>query len=278
MWTRRRKIYNFRVMLQILCRQMTAQKKFLFSCGIVELTAVFLNLKATYMKYKLGYGVIPCKADYFVWENGLYAKLFYIIPIMLLLFMKDSKAVEGEQYLIRKYRRKGIWYEMVIRVAVISVLSAAFQMVCVLLYAMLDSADNMNWEQKRSVFWLLTDGKVCGQGTVGYGQVILYFFILESFTCFITGIIYLLCDIFSGNRILSWFICLSMIIVDQGADIPIFLYGRISLDYYNWLNSNFNRLVVVSGLIGGIGIVLGKYLIERKEYYGDKSFSETFKV
>lgn len=255
-------------MFRILSSQIANQKKFWIFCGFVELIAIFLNLTATYKKYIVGYGMIPCKADYFVWENGLYAKLFYIVPIMLLLFMKNSKAIEGEQLLIRKHKRRAIWYEMVFRTVVISVILTLFHMICVLLYAMLNSVDNINWDQKRSVFWFLTGGKICEQGAVSYLQVILYFFVLENLTCFITGIIYLLCDVCFKKRIYAWFICLGMILVDQGTGVPIFLYGKVSLDYSNWLKQDFIRMAMVSGLMGIAGIVLGKYLIERKEYYG----------
>lgn len=268
MWICERKVYNLKVMFRILSSQVTAQKKCWIFCGIVELIAVFLNLTAIYKNYSIGYNVIPCKADFFVWENGLYAKLFYIVPVMLILFMKSNKAVAGEQFLIRKYKRRAVWDEMVFRILVISLMLTIFHMACVFLYTILNSADNMNWNQERSVFWILTDGKVCEQNSISYMQVIICFFVFESITSFITGIIYLLCDVWFGKSILAWFICLGMILVEQVIGIPTFLYGKISLDYSNWLKQDFIRMAITGGTLGVTGVIFGRYLIGRKEYYG----------
>lgn len=268
MWISKRKVCKYRVMFRILNRQISAQKKFWIFCGIAELTAVFLNLTANYRQYTVGYGVFPCRADYFVWENGLYAKLFYIVPISLLLFMKSSRGMEGEQLLIRKDTRKAVWYEMIFRTAVVSLVLALFHTVCVLLYTVVNPAENVNWNRKRSVFWLLTEGNVCEQGTVRYVQVVLAFFVLESLTCFLTGILYLLCTVSFKNQVWGWLLCLVMILVEPGSGKAVFFYGRISLDYANWLKPHFTGMTLIGCVEAAAGILLGKYLIERKEYYG----------
>lgn len=264
----RRNIFKVsKILREMLLQNSSIVKKWIV-CGIIQLIGTFFYLYRLDQTFAKEYGLSICKADFFVWMDELTGKLLIVIPVALLLFMEISKHMEYEQFLIRKPGRTYLWYETTFRTAVFAAVLTVYNLISVMLYSITNRVSLINWTEKRSMFWYMTQGNVLLDGIVTYAQVLVRFLISTFITYLFTGVMVTLLRLLFNSYIIGWLLCLGIIIIDSYAvKIPLY-YGRITIGHSTWLQ-NWVIQVIPFGIVVILAlIVIGQLAIRRKDFYG----------
>lgn len=207
------------------------------------------------------YGLLFSRADGFVIMDSITIKGWVLFPIAFCLCAKFMEK-ESAQYIIRKKKRSYIWYAESISILFISLYLTIIESVSVLITVFSVCRVNINWDERKSVFWNET-GRVLEE-TVLFSEVAISYFITTTVSFFLLGIFTGVVKRFTDNLLLTYVIVIAAIVlrIEMRDLIPV--HG---IEYGQWLSVQhawFYLCVGVTVLL----LVVGRWLVERKDLYG----------
>ncbi len=88
MSVQRKKFFNAVPIFRTMRCQAFGDRRQWFLWFVIQSAASFFYLYRMNYHYVYEYGLMPCKADFFIWMDMLPAKYTFVLPLALCIFMK----------------------------------------------------------------------------------------------------------------------------------------------------------------------------------------------
>jgi len=239
-----------------------------FICVITAflmLVITFSNLSSLSRHYYTHYKIRVSLIDCCISQKNDMAFILMIIPIFLFIIQIASKNDLRTEKVLRRYSRKRIWINQVIKSEIIVFIFSMYYLIISLFAGSLYSSSFINWDSEKSLYFIVNKATT----NISFTAALTFFFIFCLLSLSGISLLFLILQWFIKNKVLSWVIMTALLCLEIFYPQLSVTVNRASLSYENCFTAEMYVNMLITFILCCLTIIIGLYFSKYKEFIDD---------